>query len=263
MTLTMPGAPLSSHPTQSGNFTIRAPAHRLLFEAHPRRVRALVEGVTVLDSVAGRLLHESQMLPVLYAPLDDFAADALVASDTSTHCPFKGDARYWSLRVGERTVEDAVWGYPEPLEAARWLAGFAAMPFDAADTWLEEDEEVHGHLRDPYHRVDARPSSRRVEVRRGDAVVAASDGPVLVFETGLPTRAYLPREALADGVTLEPSETTSWCPYKGGATYGSLRLPDGAVLEDAAWSYEDPLDGASALRGLVSLDHDDLEVSIA
>lgn len=259
MTLTLGHGPLSGAPADR-NFAIDGPQHRLVFEEHPRRIRALFGGRTVLDTVRGRLLHETGILPVLYAPLEDLDASALEATDHSTHCPFKGDASYRSVRVGGRVAENAVWTYPEPTDAAPWLSGYAALYFERMDAWLEEDEPVEAHLRDPYHRVDARPSSRAVEVTAGDDVLVSTEDAVLVFETGLPTRAYVPREAVRG--ELERSATTSHCPYKGQATYWSVRLGD-RLLEDAAWGYEEPLDGASALRGLVSFDHDELEVRIA
>jgi uncharacterized protein (DUF427 family) len=125
------------------------------------------------------------------------------------------------------------------------------------DRWLDEDEEVVGHLRDPYHRADAVASSRLVEVRLGDAVIVSDAAPVLVFETGLAPRAYVSRE----GLELERSEKTWLCPYKGEATYWHLRVGD-RVLEDAAWSYDSPRGDAAGIAGRVSLDHPELTVSL-
>src|SRR3954454_16553825 len=193
MSLTMASGPLSVRPAQS-NYTMDSPKHRLFFEPHPRRIRAVLAGRTILDTVRGHLLQESNLLPVLYVPIDDLDASLLEPTDHHTHCPFKGDASYWSLRVGARVAENAVWYYPEPLEAAGWLRGHAALYWDRVDAWYEEDDEVRGHLRDPYPRVDARPASRRVQVVAGEEVLAESDRPVLLFETGLPTRAYVPRD---------------------------------------------------------------------
>ena len=92
------------------------PSNRLLFEAFPRRVRAVLGSQTVLDSNRAKLLHESAHLPQLYVPREDVRDDLLEATDHTTHCPFKGDASYWSVRAGDRVAENAVWGYPEPLE---------------------------------------------------------------------------------------------------------------------------------------------------
>jgi len=253
MSLTFPGAPLAAESPATTNYDIDGPKHRLFLHPFPRRVRARFAGETVLDSVRGALLHESQILPRLYVPLDDLRADLLERTDHSTHCPFKGDASYWSLRVGDRVAENAVWAYEDPLPAAAWLRGLASVYPERVDAWFDEDEEISGHLRDPYHRVDARRSSRRIEVRVNGDVVARSERPVVVFETGLPLRFYLPREDVR--ADLRPSETTSVCPYKGLATYWSL---DG--IDDAAWSFEDPLESVLKARGNVCFDAEKVEV---
>jgi uncharacterized protein (DUF427 family) len=257
MSLTLGHGPLSKDPA-AANYRVDGPAHRIHFEPHPRRLRAELGGVTVLDTTRGSLLHESNILPVLYVPFEDIDAGVLTPTEHTTHCPFKGDASYWTMRAGGRELENAVWGYEDPLPAAPWLRGQAALYFDRMDRWLEEDEEIAGHLRDPYHRVDVRRSSRSVEVLAGDELVVGEAAPLLLFETGLPVRAYL-SPALLD---LEPSPTRTVCPYKGEATYWSLRV-GGRLLEDAAWSYEAPLEGAQAIAGLVALAHDELTVRIA
>lgn len=256
MSLTLGRGPLAGDPA-STNYAIDGPQHRIFFEPHPRRVRAELAGRTVLDTVRGALLHETGILPVFYAPLEDYDPALLERTDHRTHCPFKGDASYWSVRVGDQVAQNALWGYEQPLPAAPWLAGHAALYLDRMDRWLEEDEEIAGHLRDPYHRVDARRSSRPAQIVHGDRLVAEEAEPVLVFETGLPPRAYLSRELL----DLEPSEKRTHCPYKGDATYYSLRVGD-RLLDDAAWSYEAPLDGMQAIAGLVSVAHEELDVRI-
>jgi len=235
------------------NFAIDGPAHRIHFEPFAHRVRAELDGQVVLDTTRGVLLHETGIPPMLYAPLDDYDAALLTRTDHTTHCPFKGDASYWN--VGP--AENALWAYESPLEPASWLAGYAALYFDRMDRWLDEDEEVRGGWRDPYHRADAVASSRVAEVRLDGEVVARDASPVLVFETGLAPRAYISREGLA----LEPSETTSTCPYKGQATYWHLRVGD-RLLEDAAWAYDSPRGDVAAIAGRVSLDHEALEVTI-
>lgn len=259
MTVSRTPGPLSTRPGGLTNYAIEGPKHRLLFEPHPRRYRAVIDGHTVLSTTRGHLLHESELLPVLYAPLEDFDASLLEATDHTTHCPFKGDASYWSVRTPGRTVENAVWAYEAPIEAASWLDGYAALYWTKADAWFEEDEEVLGHIRDPYHRVDVRRSSRHVVVTAHGEVIAESDRPALLFETGLPVRVYLPLEDVTAG--LEPSDKQTVCPYKGVASYRSLRSSAG-TLADVAWSYEDPLAGARGIAGLVSFLGDGVEVKL-
>jgi uncharacterized protein (DUF427 family) len=259
MSLTLGSGPLGGRPAAS-NYTIDAPPHRILFEADGRRLRALVAGRVVFDTTAAHLLHETGILPVAYVPLEDFDGELLVRTQTSTHCPFKGDASYWSLRVGDDEREDAVWAYEEPLERAPWLRGFAALAFDSADEWMVEDERIAGHLRDPYHRVDVHASSRPVRVSRGDDLIASSARAVLLFETSLPVRAYVPRGDVVAG-HLAPSATRTTCPYKGDATYWHVHA-GGDTFPDAAWSYELPLAEAMKIAGHVCFAADGLAVEL-
>lgn len=256
----MPGRPLASAAPETVNYSIDAPPHRLLFDPFPRRVRAVFAGRAVLDTTRGMLLHESNLLPQLYVPREDVDTALLEVSDHTTHCPFKGDAAYWSLVAGDRTAEDAVWAYPEPFDAASWLRGYVAPYWSSMDAWFDEDDEVHGHLRDPYHRVDARPSSRHVAVVAGDEVIAETRRPVVLSETGLPNRYYIPVEDVRSGM-LELSATHTVCPYKGTASYRSLRAPAG-LIQDAAFFYPEPNDGVRAIAGLLCFLADGVETRV-
>jgi uncharacterized protein (DUF427 family) len=261
MTLTKPPGPLATQPTSATNYRIVGPAHRILFEPHPRRYRAQIGEHVVLDTIGGHLLHESQILPVLYVPLEDFDRTLLEPTDHTTHCPFKGDASYFSVRAGDRVVENAVWAYEQPLDESAWLRGFASLYWDKADAWYEEDERLPGRLRDPYHRVDVRRSSRAARVTAGGELVAETQHPLLVFETNVPVRVYVPREDVV--AELRPSELRTACPYKGEAAYFSVQT-NGDVIGDAAWHYPEPAAGVdAALAGAVSFMGDGIEVELA
>lgn len=254
MSLTLAPGPLAGSPGDDVNYSIDGPKHRLLMHEFPRRVHARFGGEVVLDTERGRLLHETGLLPALYVPEDDVRTDLLERTDHSTHCPFKGDAAYWTIRVGDRVAENAVWGYPEPLPESSWLHGYMAFYWAPMDAWYDEDERVHGHLRDPFHRVDARASSRHVRVLLDGELIAETEHPKVLSETGLPNRIYIPAVDVRREL-LTRSEKRTVCPYKGEATYWSL---DGA--EDAAWSYEDPLENALKVAGHFSFDHRALTV---
>lgn len=257
MSLTMAKAPLAACASEWVNYRIDAPERRLFFDAFPRRVRAVFADTAVVDTLHGMLLHETGELPQLYVPAIDVQGHLLERSEQTTRCPFKGDARYSSVRIGDRVAPDAVWSYPEPPHEARWLQGYQGIAFDAMDAWFDEDEQVYGHLRDPYHRVDARPTSRRVRVSLGGQVLAESGRPVLLSETGLPNRLYLPPQDVRSDA-LAASSTTTVCPYKGTAEYANT-----GEVADAAWCYPDPLPDAIAVAGhwcfddsLVAVEHD-------
>jgi uncharacterized protein (DUF427 family) len=260
MTLTRPPGPLSVAGGQHTNYRIEGPQHRLLWHAFPRRVRAEFGEQTVLDTRAGMLLHETGLRPQLYLPEQDLRAEFLEPTDHHTYCPFKGIASYRTLRIGDRVADNAVWHYPDPVPSASWLAGYAALYWSAVDRWLDEDEEALTHLPDPFHRVDVRTTSRRVRVLAGDVVIADSTRSLMLSETGLPNRYYLPAADIQEDV-LVASGTQTVCPYKGRASYWSLRLGD-RELADAAWGYPQPLAEAARIAGYRCFDYDKLTVEI-
>jgi uncharacterized protein (DUF427 family) len=257
MTLTIGTGPLAGHPGGEFNFSLdEAPKHRIFYADYPRRLRAVIGGRVLFDTQRAKLLYETGILPVAYVPLEDYDAELLEPTEHTTHCPFKGDASYWTIRAGERVEENAVWAYADPKPEAEWLKGFAAPYWKRMDAWFVEEEPVFGHLRDPYHRVDVHESSRPVTVTAGGRVIARSERPKLLFETSLDTRVYIPRADVVAGA-LTPSEKRTVCPYKGQATYWSL---DG--VPDAAWSYEAPLAEAAKIAGHVSFDAEGVEVEL-
>ncbi|SFD47111.1 DUF427 domain-containing protein [Streptomyces aidingensis] len=253
MSLTKDGGPLSASPVDTVNYDLSGPAHRLFFQRFPRRVRAVLGGETVADTREGRLLHETGLLPQLYIPAGDVRPGLLEAAAHTTHCPFKGQAVYWHIRAGNRRVENGVWAYPEPIEGAGWLRGHLALYWHAADAWFDEDEQVHGHLRDPYHRVDVRRTSGRLRVLVEGVPVAETDRPMLLTETGLPNRYYVPAGDVRQSL-LAASPKRTVCPYKGTASYWSFTA-DGRQVADVAWSYPRPLEEATRVGGHLCFAH--------
>jgi uncharacterized protein (DUF427 family) len=257
MSLTFGTGPFAGEPAGAFNFDLSsAPAHRIFYHDYPRRLRALVGDRVVLDTVGAKLLHETGLLPVPYVPLGDFDDALLERTDHSTHCPFKGDASYWSIRAGDDVVENAVWAYEDPRPEAGWLKGYGALYWNKASAWFVEEEQVFAHLRDPFHRVDVHDSSRPVTVRVEGRVVARSERPKLLFETGLPARVYIPPSDVVPGA-LADSENRSVCPYKGHSRYLSV-----AGVEDAAWTYEAPLPDAIKIQEHVCFDDQRVTVEL-
>jgi len=227
-----------------------AEGYTVRIEPCPRRLRVFVGGEVVADTRRAVYLFETRHVPVYYLPVEDVRSDFLEATDHSSRCPFKGDASYWSVVVGDRRIDNAIWGYRHPIDGCPDISGYVAFFWDRVDAWFEEDEEVFVHPRDPYHRVDVLESSRHVEIYAAGEKVADSRRPRLLFETGLPTRYYLPK---LDVVMqrLAPSESSTSCPYKGTARYWSIGGGDGA-LADLAWSYAFPLSGMEKIADLVA-----------
>jgi uncharacterized protein (DUF427 family) len=257
MSLSLGTGPFGQAPAGAFNFDLdrSAPPHRIYFADFQPRVRAVIDGRTVLDTTRGKLLYETGIMPRLYAPLEDFDPAVLSRTDHTSHCPFKGDASYWSLTVNGGSRENAVWAYESPIGEAAWLRGYASLYAEQADEWWVEDERTLGHLRDPFHRIDVLPSSRRVRISAGDEVFADTDRAVLLFETGLPPRAYVPRADVS--VAIEPAEKRTVCPYKGEARYWDV----GGVAE-AAWSYEYPRPESTGIAGRLAFDPERVNVQI-
>jgi uncharacterized protein (DUF427 family) len=230
------------------------------FEDSPRRIRGELGGVTVVDSARAKLLHEQAHLPVYYFPEEDVRTDLMRPSDHRTRCPFKGEASHWTLEAGGKVSENAVWSYPDPIEGAPPIAGYFAFYWSKLDQWFEEDEPAIVHARDPYHRVDVLQSSRRIRVLLDGEVLAESDRPLALFETGLPTRWYLPPEDVRIDL-LEPSETRTGCAYKGFAGYRSLKGA-GEDGSDVAWYYADPHRDVTRITGLIAFFNERVDIEV-
>lgn len=261
MGLTSGTGPFGARPAGRFNFTPDPPTgSALYFDPVPHRLRGFFSGEAVFDTVSAKLLYETGHLPVYYVPEEDLRPDLLEPSDKHTRCPHKGEASYRSLRVGDRFEPDAVWTYPEPIPPAAFLAGHAAFYWKKLDEWFVEDEQVFGHPRDPYHRIDTYRTSRPVRISVDGETLAESTRAVALFESGLPPRFYLPAEDVRTEL-LEPSEKKTRCAYKGVASYWHAWVGD-TLHEDLAWTYEEPDDDGRAIGGLISFFNErvDLEV---
>jgi uncharacterized protein (DUF427 family) len=256
MSLMLGTGPFGQHP--AGVFNREPPERRglLYFEDCPKRIRAQFAGETVVDSRRVKIMHEHAHLPVYYFPEADVRQDLLEPTDHTTRCPWKGQARYWSVRVGAQLAENAVWSYPEPIAGAPPIAGYLAIYWSKMDQWWEEDEEAVVHARDPYKRIDVLQTSRHVRVTIGGEVVAESRRPLVLYETGLPPRWYFPPEDVRRDLLVASNKTTG-CAYKGFAHYWSV-----GDEEAVAWYYTQPRREAARIAGHVAFFNErvDLEV---
>jgi uncharacterized protein (DUF427 family) len=218
---------------------------RVRTEPGRKRVRAYLAGELVADTTRPVLVWEWPYFPVYYIPAADIRAE-LVPAGTTDHSPSRGDADIYHVKVSGALAEGAARRYPEsPLEELR-----AAVRLDwaAMSEWLEEDEPVYTHPRDPYTRVDILASSRHVRVEVDGVAVAESRQPRILFETGLPPRYYLPITDIRMDL-LRASATESHCPYKGTARYWSVDTGQ-RVHEDIVWIYRTPLPESQKIAGL-------------
>jgi uncharacterized protein (DUF427 family) len=258
MSLTMGTGPFGHEPVGVSSPELPREEWRYL-EPSPRRIRGIVADVVVVDSGRPMLFFEHGQLPRYYFPRESVRTDLLVPNGHTKLTEGKGTAHFVDLVVGDRRVKRAGWTYQSDEDLVPDLRPYVAFYWRAMDRWLEEDMEALAHARDPYHRVDAVPSSRHVRVLLDGEVLAESRRPVVIFETGLPARWYLPREDVR--VQLEPSELKTVCAYKGYASYFSARTA-GGVRDNLVWTYREPREDAEPVRDLVCFfnEHTDIEV---
>ena len=249
------------------------------FEPTAKRIRAVLAGVTVVDSTRAMLVWEPRRVVPSYAVPEDDVSGRLVPAAVAA-APATDDAGFpmpalfrrpvldpsvpFAVHTAEGQVVDLLAGGQSrpgagyrPADAD--LAGYVILDFGALDSWYEEDEVNVAHPRDPFHRIDVLASSRHVRLELDGQLLAESSRPVLLFETMLPTRYYLPREDIQ--AKLIPSGTRTYCAYKGQASYWSVALR-GGQLADIAWTYDDPLHDATQVRGLIAFFDERIDVSL-
>jgi uncharacterized protein (DUF427 family) len=229
------------------------------------RVRGEWDGEVVVDTTAAHLVWEPRRLLCVYAvpeadlrgvTLEPATGEAPTAPEDGVLFPDVPFAAHTAggepldLVRGEHRAQRAAFRPSDPD-----LAGLVVLDPDALDGWWHEDERIVGHPRDPFHRVDALPSSRRVTVRRDGEVLARTERPVAINETGFPLRWYVPREDVLVEVTRTATRTE--CPYKGEASYWTA-----AGVDDVAWSYEEPLTEVVPARGHLCFDDGVCEVEV-
>ncbi|MEK4510740.1 DUF427 domain-containing protein [Paenibacillus anaericanus] len=226
-------------------------------ERSPKWIRVKLGDVYIADSKRVLSITETGKLPVYYFPKEDVRSDLFEVSDYRKEDSNKGEATYWSIRVGDRVVENAAWSYLNPPQLSSILTGYVSFVWNKADAWFEEEEEIYVHARDPYTRIDALPSTRHIKVVVGGRVIAESRSSVVLFETGLTPRFYLPQEDV-NFDHLVPSDTITRCPYKGVASYHSIQV-GGKEYRDVVWSYAEALPEVHEIAGRLSFYNEEVD----
>jgi len=214
-------------------------------ERGPKRVRAYLNGEVVADTYAPLLVWEIPNYPTYYIPRSDIKAELIPSGETEHKSGF-GEAEILHVETGAGKAENAARRYPD--SPVTELRDAVRLDWAAMSEWLEEDEPVYVHPRDPHTRVDILARPRHVRVEIDGVTVAESDQPRLLFETGLPTRYYMPISALRTDL-LRPSDTSTHCPYKGTAGYWSVDTGT-RVHKDVVWIYRTPLPESQKVAGL-------------
>jgi uncharacterized protein (DUF427 family) len=253
---------------------------QLRYEPTGKRVRAVLDGRTVVDSLRAVLVWEPRRIVPSYAvPRQDVAAELVPAaaaegleSDESvghrmpdlSDRPVLSPANPFAVHTARGRPLDVRVGAGLGAGLAFELAdadleGYVVLDFGGFAAWYEEDEPIVAHPRDPFHRIDVLQGSRHVRLELDGSVLAESSRPRLLFETNLPTRYYLPAEDVR--VELRPSPTRTYCAYKGEASYWSADLGE-TVVADLAWTYRNPLRDATDVAGLVAFFNERVDVML-
>jgi uncharacterized protein (DUF427 family) len=212
VTLSSARGPLGSDP--AGRFTPPLAPGTVFVEPHPRRVQAIVGGEVVIDTEAALLVHRPGQPPRYALPLEVVGA--------------------------------------LPHEPVAEAPGYVHVPWDSADSWIEEGRVLVQYPPNPYHRIDCRPTQRRLRVEVAGTLLVDTHDTIILFETALEPKLYAPKASIRMDV-LHPTDTSTYCNYKGWATYWSATI-DGTVVDDVAWSYEDTYPESAPIQGWLSFD---------
>lgn len=212
MTLSHGRGPLSAHP--AGQFSSALPDDLVYVEPHPRRVVAKRNGSVVLDTEDVLLVHRRGQ-PLSYA----FRADAIGTL---------------------------------PHEAEPLADGYVRVPWDVVDEWFEEGRRLVSYPPNPYHRVDCRPTQRRLRVTVGGEILVDTDDTLILFETGLTPKLYVAAHHVRTDL-LQLSDTVTYCNYKGYTRYWSY-VSGTTRVDDVAWTYDEPLPESQLIKGMFSFE---------
>jgi uncharacterized protein (DUF427 family) len=219
-------------------------------------MRVRFGGTWIADSEHVLLLFEPGHYPMAYFRAADVSPGTLQRTEHTTRHPDLGPTSWYTVWASEKSAPRGAWQHIDLPAYASELQARVAFSWPAMDAFYEEDERILGHAADSYHRIDIRQASRRVVVRHRDRIVADTQRPLVLYESGFAPRWYVVRADIEQSA-LTPVENQTFCPYKGLCIYydiGDARL--------AAWSYPDAYSGVSRISNLVSFEPDIVSVQL-
>ena len=229
---------------------------RIKIEDSAKRVRAYVGGELVADTKTPRLVWERPYYPRYYVAAQDVRSELLIPTGEVHHSPSRGDAELNTIKAGGKEMVDGARWYKE--SNIDELAGYITFEWGAIDAWFEDDEQVYVHPRDPYTRIDVLPSSRRVEVLIDGIKVADTTNARFLFETGLPTRYYIPKVDVRQDLLVGSDRHTD-CPYKGTASHYHVDI-EGNRTENIVWWYPSPVEESARIAGYLSFYNERVDI---
>lgn len=235
----------------------------LRYEPTDKRLRVYLNNEPFADTVNALLVWEPRRVVPTYAVPErdvsarlesagrvDDLADLPILVPTNPFTAHSCTGEMLDVTVGNVRRSSAAFRPDDPD-----LAGYLTFDFSAFE-WREEDESIVAHPHDPFKRIDILASSRHVRVEWEGRLLAESSRPLLLFETLLPVRFYLPRADVV--VDLEPTDTITYCAYKGRASYFSV--PDGPA--DVAWTYHQPLREAEPVTDRIAFFNERVDIIV-
>jgi uncharacterized protein (DUF427 family) len=243
-----------------GNTTKELLAERIQLWPSPKWVRVYFGGKYIADSKKTLLVREKGHILSYYFPRQDVCMDLLEKSGFQPELPGLGQATYYTVTAGGKQASNAAWSVEKTVAQADEIKGYVAFKWNQMDAWFEEDEQVFVHPRDPFVRIDTVQSSRHLRVVIDGETVAETHRPVLLFETGLPVRYYIPKVDVRMEL-LQPSNTHTGCPYKGEASYYSVKVGD-HVSEDIIWYYPDPHLEVSKIQNMLAFYNEKVDLYV-
>ncbi|CAN8100745.1 unnamed protein product [Discula destructiva] len=216
-----------------------------------RRVRALLGGKWMFDTLEAQYVWEHPYYPFFYIPLKDLeGGPGQIQKQTPE------DAGYWTGTLSSGNESAKVMGFVKgPLE------GLVKIRVSDAEWFVEDEKLLGGHPKDPYKRIEIFPSTRDIRIEVDGVLVAQSNSNMFLYETSLRTRHYLSATAVKDWSLLTKSATTTFCPYKGQAEYYHLKVGD-RLIEDAVWYYTYPTHESTFIAGRLCFYNDKVDVFV-
>ncbi len=241
-----------------GRFLVPDPLPKRLLYVEPlrRRMRVLFGGRWIADSESVILLFEPGHYPMAYFPESDISADILERTEYTTRHHELGLTSWYAVRAGEQSASRGAWQHTDLPAYASELQSRIAFAWPAMEAFYEEDERILGHAADSYHRIDIRQTSRRMVVRHSDRIIADSNRPLVLYESGFAPRWYIPR-AHVDESALTPVEHQTFCPYKGLCSYYNI-----GDARRAVWSYPEAYPEVGRVSNFLSFEPDIVSVHL-
>ena len=248
----------------------------LRHEPTDKRIRGMLGDHKTIDSTRALLVWEpKRVVPTYAVPEQDIDGELVAAPADAVDTEGVGVPEMGAPRLEGRIVFDPSVPFAvrttdgEPLtirtpggrEAAAFrpaddaLAGYVIVDFDAFDAWYEEDERNVGHPRDPFHRIDIVHSRRHVRVEHEGEL--SRSPPIRTCCSNRRSGALLPAAEDVRTDLLAPSDTRTFCAYKGEASYWSL-----ASAEDVAWCYPQPLREAAEVTDRIAFFNEHVDVVV-